>query len=205
MPPTVPVPRVAARAAGVVNSTYFACAALLCVWAASPLGAADANPRPFVHQVTGLFSPDRVEDLRLAVAEIPQLKLRSVDFERSEATFEYDPQQLFNTTKPHQVIERLDALVRSKSRSTLGVRHASATPPEMLVKVEIPVVGLDCKGCSWAAYQIVARNEGVDRVQVSFKEGRITAWIDPSETTREFLEEMLKRRGVTLAAPDRGQ
>lgn len=47
----------------------------------------------------------------------------------------------------------------------------------------------------------MAKQEGVEQATASFKEGKITALIDPAKTGREKLEGVLKERGVTIAAP----
>ena len=62
----------------------------------------------------------------------------------------------------------------------------------------MPIAGLDCKGCSYAAYLAVYKIEGVENATASFKEELVTAWIDPSKTDRATLEEALAKRDVTL-------
>jgi hypothetical protein len=52
------------------------------------------------------------------------------------------------------------------------------------------------------AYEPIYRLEGVERATASFKEGRVTAVIDPEETSREKLETAVKQRGVQLAAAE---
>ena len=154
------------------------------------------------HRVTGLFSPDREDDLRLLLADkIPEVTLVSVDFESSEARFTYDADLLFNRPKPEQVVERFDNLLRSHSRGTFGIRSVCAIPKDQLKQIEIPIVGLDCKGCCLAVYETIYKIEGVEQAAVSFKDGRITARINPDRVDRAALEEALKKRGVTLGTP----
>jgi copper chaperone CopZ len=153
------------------------------------------------YQVTGLFAPDRVQDLREAVAGIPQVKLVGVDFKTAEATFEFDPAKAFPGAKPTEVMPRLDNLVRSASQHTFGVKPLCNVPVEKLKLVEIRVAGLDCKGCALAAYEAVAKLEGVERATASFREGRVTALIDPEKTDRAKLEAALKQHGVEVPAP----
>ena len=161
-----------------------------------------AEPLPVKHRVTGLFSPDREADLKKVFAEkIPEVKLVSVDFKNSEATFVYDGEKLFNKPKPEQVIERFDNLLRTHTLGTFGIRAVCTTPRDKLKFVEIPIVGLDCKGCCLAVYETIYKIDGVEQATASFKEGLVTAWIDPKKTDRAALEETLKKRGVQLAAP----
>jgi copper chaperone CopZ len=174
---------------------------LVAIFALSAFPAlADDKPAPsqHKHRVTGLFSRDRENDLRDLVQELPGVKLVTIDFENSEATFEYDADKLFNKPKPEQIPARLDNLLRTASRSTFGIRPLCTIPKEKLTLIEIPVIGLDCKACSFAAYEIVHRIEGVERATASFKDGLVTALIDPEKTSRAALEEALKKRNVEL-------
>jgi copper chaperone CopZ len=153
------------------------------------------------YQVTGLFATDREQDLRDTVEKIPHVKLVSIDFPNAEATFEYDPAKAFSGAKPDQILQRLDNLVKSASSHTFGIKPLRSVPLDRLRLIEIPVAGLDCKACCLAAYEAVARLDGVERATASFREGRVTALIDPEKTDRARLEDALKKRGVTLKSP----
>lgn len=161
-------------------------------------------PREFTFRVTGLFSPDRVEDLRELIASLPQgdVKVVSVDFDQATVVFAFDPDQLFGKIDPTKIVERFDQIVGNPSRRTFGILPLSEIPAEKLVKLEIPIVGLDCKGCSFAAYDCVYKIEGVERATASFKVGLVTAWIAPEKTNRAALEEMLTKRGIELKQPE---
>jgi hypothetical protein len=153
------------------------------------------------HQITGLFSRDREQDLRDVVQTIPEIKLVSIEFKTAEATFEYDVATVFPNAAPEQIVERFDNLLRNASRHTFGVKPLCTTPRDKLTFIEIPVAGLDCKGCSFGAYDAIYRIDGVEQATASFKDGLVTAWIHPDRTDRAKLEEALKQRGVTLVAP----
>lgn len=155
----------------------------------------------FKHQVTGLFMKEREQDLREAVEKIPKVKLLSIDFKTAEVTFEYDPATTFPGVMPDEVVKRLDNLLKSASGHTLGVKPLPTLPLEQLQLIEIPVAGLDCKACCLAAYEAVSKLEGVERATASFREGRVTALIDPQKTDRSKLEAALKRLGVELPSP----
>lgn len=160
-----------------------------------------ATPQPVKHQVTGLFMKDREQDLREAVEKIPKVKLVSIDFPNSEATFEYDPAQVFVGAKPEQFSERFDGLLKAASNHTFGIKPLRSVPLEKLKLIEIPVAGIDCKACCLAAYESVYKLAGVERATASFREGRVTALIDPEKIDRAKLEDALKKRGVQLTAP----
>ena len=158
-----------------------------------------AEPQPVKHRVTGLFSPDREADLKKVFAEkIPEVKLVSVDFKNSEATFVYDADKLFNKPKPEQFIERFDNVLRTHTLGTFGIRAVCAIPQDKLEFIEIPVVGLDCKGCCLAAYEAIYKIDGVEQATASFRDGLVTARINPEKTNRAALEEALKAKHVEL-------
>jgi copper chaperone CopZ len=150
------------------------------------------------YQVTGLFCKERVADLREAVENIPGVKLVRIDYDNAEATFRYDPKEAFPGAKPEDVVKRLDEKVRSASGHTFGVRPPRTTARDKLKLVEIKVAGCDCKACSLAAYEAVYRLEGVEQATASFREGRVTALIDPAKTDRGKLKVALQKRGVTV-------
>ncbi len=176
--------------------------ALLCGWlvAASLSFAEDkpAAPQEVKHQVTGLFCPERVEDLHKAAKQLVDIELVSVDYATAEAVFRYDPAKVFNNATPEKTVERFDNQLRNASRHTFGIKPLCTTPREQLQFIEIPVVGLDCKACSLGAYEIVYKLDGVEQATANFKTGLVTAWIHPAKTDRKKLEEILVQRNVTL-------
>ena len=87
------------------------------------------------------------------------------------------------------------------SNHTFHVKPRSTAQRAKLKTVVILVAGLDCKACALAAYEAVARVDGVEQATASFKEGLVTALIDPEKTNRAALAEALKKRNVTLKTP----
>jgi copper chaperone CopZ len=153
-------------------------------------------------QVAGLFMADRVDDFRKVIQQFPEAKLLKIDFKTAQTDLAYAADSdLFRGAKPEQIVERLNNRVRQLSGYTLAVRPLSAIPRDKLSHIEIPIIGLDCKACSMAVYDILARIEGVEQATASFRDGRATAWIDPNKTNRSVLEETLKKRGVQLKLP----
>lgn len=179
--------------------------AALVLLAMGPLSAYAQRPplkpptAPLEVRLIGLFSPERVEDLRELLREVEFIQLLEVDYESATALLAYDPtSELFRAAKPAQLIERVDNLVRTNTRGMFQVKPLSETPPESLQRVEIAIVGLDCKACSLAVYEMVAKIDGVERATASFKLGQLNAWIDPAKTSREALEAVLKQRNVQI-------
>jgi copper chaperone CopZ len=155
-------------------------------------------PKGIRHQITGLFMPEREPDLREAAALVPGVKLLAIDFKNAEATFEYDAARAFPGAKPEQIVERFDQKLKEASNYTFGVKPLRTMPLEKLKRVEVPVVGLDCKACALSAYDSVYRLPGVESATASFKEGKVTALIDPEKTNEVEIAKALKQRGVTL-------
>jgi copper chaperone CopZ len=155
------------------------------------LHAADKKPsapQAFTHRIAGLFQPDRVDDLRAAMKDHPRaVKLESVDYEKAQATFTYDPKQ-----------DSPESLTNFLGGKGFSILPPTNSPPDKLTPIEIGVVGLDCKGCAYGTYIIIYKIDGVERATVNYREGWIRATIDPTKTNRAALEEALTKRQVTL-------
>lgn len=170
---------------------------------AMPLAVADdkpPGPERLTVRVTGLFAPDRAADLKAAFAELPDLTLVAVDYAESEMTVEFVPAKVFPGAKPAELVARLDQKVRAATR-TFGVRPRRTAPREKLQEVVIPVAGCVCRACDLAAYETVARVDGVEQATASFKEGRVTVLIDPAKADRGKVEETLRNRNVKIVTP----
>jgi copper chaperone CopZ len=154
-----------------------------------------ANPQLFKHRITGLFSHEREAVLREAIQEITGVELVSIDFDRAEGTFRYDPAVAFKNSKPEEIDKAFNSRVGPLTHNTLGIQPLVATPPEQLTRVEIPIAGLDCQACCLAAYESIYKVDGVAQATASFKDGKLSALIDPAKTNREALiAELTKRR-----------
>jgi copper chaperone CopZ len=159
------------------------------------------KPEKLTYRVTGLFSKDREKNLQDAFKELPDIALVAVNFDDAEITVELIPAKVFPDAKPNQVVERLDQKVRSVTKNTFTVKPKRTVARDQLEEIVIPVVGLDCKACCLAAYESIAGIDGVEQATASFKEGKVTALIDPKKTDRTKLEEALRKRGIQLAKP----
>lgn len=173
---------------------------LLCLLVTAVAEAAaddqSASEKQMTFRVTGLFSPDREADLKEVMKELPEIALVRVDFKTSEAVFQFVSAQAFPGAKPEQIVERFDNRLRTLTRGTFGIREVCSIPRGKLKFVEILIAGLDCKGCSLAAYETVYRLEGVEQATASFRDGLVTAWINPEKTSRDVLEEALRKRNI---------
>jgi copper chaperone CopZ len=148
--------------------------------------------------VTGLFIAGREADLRKTLEEFPEVALVSLDETTTDAVFAFDPEKAFPGAKPQDYLERLNNRLRTLSRGTFSVKPRCTVPRERLKYEEIRVAGLDCKGCSFGAYDTVAKLEGVEQATASFKTGLVTAFIDPQKTSREALIAALKKKNVDI-------
>jgi len=149
---------------------------------------APAVPKSITHRITGLFSPDREFDLREALKALPEVLLVKIDFSLAQATFLHDGKKA--------TADRLN--------NTLRLAHFAIAPvsanPEKLKRIEIPVIGLDCKGCAFGAYRILQPIEGVEQAAVDFRLGKVSALIDPARTDRAALEAALKKKQIEIPA-----
>jgi hypothetical protein len=178
--------------------------AVLAAFLVSGFAQADdkpAKPERLTYRVTGLFSPDREKDLKEAFKELADLTLVSVNFDDAEITVEFVPTKAFPGAKPEQLVEQFDQKLRSVTRSTFGVKPKRTVPRDKLEQVVIATAGLDCKACCLAAYESISGIDGVMQATASFKEGRVTALIDPTKTDRSKLEDSLRKRGVQVGKP----
>ncbi len=165
--------------------------------------AADTPPTPHTttHRISGLFARQSVTAAGTAMEKLPGVTLVSMDFEHAEAVFAYDAKVAFKDTKPEQVVERFNDLLRNATRHTIGIAPLVATPKDKLARIEIAVAGCDCPACVLAAYESIFKIAGVAAATVNFKDGRIVALVDAEKTNRTALEAALKIRGVELKTP----
>jgi copper chaperone CopZ len=129
---------------------------------------------------------------------LSEVTIVSIDFDSSEVTFSYDPAKLFPKMKEKDWLERFDQLLKQNSKHTFGAKPLSTVPKDKLTRVEIAVAGNACKGCDLSAYEILAKVDGVEQATASFKDGKLTALIDPARTNRDALVDLLKKRQVTV-------
>jgi copper chaperone CopZ len=181
---------------------------IIAVLSVAEAEAKDVNVR---YRLTGLFQPDRADDLRCQAGTLvihdgdstAKVKLMHVDYESAVVTFAYDEDSRpFNGKSPQQVQEQISNLLRNVSRGSFDIDPLSTRKPDQLRQERIAVGGLDCKGCAYGAYRAIGMIEGVERAVVSFKEGHVTAWIDPAKTNRKALVIALKKAEVDVIEPD---
>jgi hypothetical protein len=180
-------------------------AVIAALFAATAANCAD-EAKPQIQQVKlrvlGMFSPERQDDLKQAGKELTEVTLESIDYENCEATFSYDASKRFKNKKPDQIEKDIDGMVKQATNHTFGVKALCAVPKDKLTRVEIPVSGLDCKGCCLGAYWGIYNIEGVEQATVSFKEGRVVAMIDESKTNRAALIDALRKKSVKVNEPE---
>lgn len=180
---------------------------LLFLVVARPASAEEVRAR---YRITGLFQPDRVEDLRRQAGTLTfregnataVAKLEGVDYESAIVTFSYDAGAApFKNRKADQVLERLNQELRGHSRGAFQLFPVGEAESGTLREERIPVAGLDCKGCAYGAYRAIAMIDGVERAVVNFREGHVTARIDPAKTSRAALVAALRKAQVDVTNP----
>lgn len=147
-------------------------------------------------RVFGLFDAERLEDFRVKAAFFEDVRLVTVDYETGIATFAYTFPS--NPAKPDLIERGVRERFDRAAKGAFRVLPLSTFPREKWQEIRIAVAGHDCKGCNFGLYRAVASLDGVERAVASFKEGQVTAWIDPAKTNREALVAALKKAGVTL-------
>jgi copper chaperone CopZ len=173
-------------------------------------GAVTGEEQKVEYRLTGLFQPDRVDDLRRQADPLVihegnarfEVKLAQVNYETAVVAFAYDADSPpFKNRNPDQVLERINNQLRHISRGSFTVSPLSTLKPEQQKEERIDVAGLDCKGCAYGAYRSIAQIDGVERAVVSFKDGYVKAWIDSSKTNRDSLIKVLKNAQVDVIEP----
>lgn len=152
-------------------------------------------------QVIGLFDSASEGELERGLKLLPEVKLVQLDSELQQVTLAYDPKsELLKNAKPNELAPRLGTRLRQLTR-TFSLAAVSELPRDQWERVEIRILGLDCRACCLAAYESLAQTEGVQQATASFRSGLAVAWIDPAKTNRAALEKALERRGVTISRP----
>jgi hypothetical protein len=164
-----------------------------------------AEPQTTTVRIIGISEPARLEDFRKAVNTVPGLELVSVDTEKASAVLRFELPAVITKPKPRpedvtpqKVLEQLDNLIGKASIRTFSLTAPTGTSEAALTKVDFHVGVLDCKGCRYGAYIAIAKLDGVERASVESSTRMLTAWIDPSKTTKETLEAALKKARVEL-------
>jgi copper chaperone CopZ len=166
-----------------------------------------AEEQTGTYRLIGLSAAEREADLREVMKAVPDVALVSLDAAKAEVTLRYEVEKLFPTAKPKQppaaekITERISSLIGQASKNTFTVTARSTVPADKLTKVEILIGVLDCKGCRYAAYQAIAKLNGVERATVSATPSAVIAWVDATKTKRETLEDALKKARVELKGP----
>lgn len=175
--------------------------ALCCLAMFSDSMTSFAGEAEHTHRILGLFQKDREQDLQKVTEQLPGIELVEADYETGQAVFRYDAEAKFpGSQKPEQLAQSLSIQLRALSRGTFEVTPLTGRDRRKLTKVEIEILGLDCKGCSYGAYLAVHKLEGVENAIASFKVRKVTAWIDPGKSSRQTLEESLKKKRVKIVA-----
>ncbi len=156
-------------------------------------------------RVIGISDPGRVEDFRTAVKSVPELQLMSVDGDKASAVLRYDVAAIITKPKPkpadlapEKILEQINSLVGKASVNTFSVTAPTGVAEDKLAKVEIKVGILDCKGCRYGAYIVIAKLDGVERATVNSANRTLTVWIDPVKSNKEALIAALKKARVEL-------
>lgn len=187
------------RAPAVVALTATLVLFLLSSITTGAAAAQDTSAEESTFRLLGLFMKVRVAAFQKAMAEVEDLDVASVSYETGEVTLRLrGPFRLQNDDHEKQ-LRALNNRVRIGTRGAFELAPPQPKPLSKRTKIEIPIKGHDCLGCSFGAYRAVYKLKGVHRVTSDFGEASLTAWIEPKVTDRETLEAELLKRKVMLA------
>lgn len=161
-----------------------------------------AEDAAYRYRVTSYFIPERAEAIRKAFKEFHEgITVTDLDFQTGTVTLRFDSEAVLgeaaNRSDEHRR-HALDSGLRHLTRGTINVLPLSDLPKERLKEVSIPIAGLDCIGCSYAAYEAVRREAGVEYATASFRKGRVLARFDKERTSEAALREALLKRRISL-------
>ena len=169
---------------------------LLLLFTVAPLWAGEATIQ---FRIRGLFDLQRVEELKAQAATVADFRIVAVDYDSATATFAYaDDKPPFKGAKPDSLERGFRERLSGATRGNFSVLPLAPLPRAQWQEVRIGIAGVDCRGCSFGAYNAVAEIDGVLRATASFKDGLLIAWIDPKLTNREALEAALKKRNIDV-------
>lgn len=172
---------------------------LLCL---SLCAGAEAAETEHHFRVTSLFQPDRVADFRALMSEhFPEITIASLDFQTATVALGIDATKtevLSKAKTPEDIRTQLGSRLRNLSRGAFDLLPVSQVPPGEIAEAAIPVIGLDCKGCSYGAYRAVTRVEGVEYATASFADGRIVVRFDRRKTSLPSIEAALSQARIML-------
>lgn len=153
------------------------------------------------YRVTGFFMPERAEAIRKSFKELHEdITVARLDFDTATVTLRFDPSIVVprggrNSATQFAVFNQM---LRGQTKGVIALLPRSEVPQEQLREVAIPIAGLDCIGCSYAAYETVRRVDGVDYAIASFRDGRVVVRYDSKKTSDQELVAALQKRQISL-------
>lgn len=152
------------------------------------------------YQITSFFIPEREAAIREVFESAHEsLKVKALDFNTASITIQFDPAVVVPRAgkNPKTQLAVLNQMVRGNTKGLITLSEQVSHDRE-LAEVSIPVAGLDCIGCSYAAYDAVQRLDGVEYCIASFKEGRVFCRYDAAKTDPGKMEAALLKLRITL-------
>ena len=152
------------------------------------------------YKVTSFFMPEREAAIREAFESAHEgLKVKALDFKTSTITLQFAPNLVVPRAGKNldTQLATLNQMIRGQTKGLIAISELPSHDTELL-EVTIPVAGLDCIGCSYAAYDAVQKLEGVEYCIASFKEGRVFCRYDSTKTDPRKMEAALLKLRITL-------
>lgn len=166
------------------------------------VASANAEDIERTYHVHGLFDRARVAEFQTALTNLSAIKLKSIDYDSAEAILSIDTVALLNRKKykEEQLIQNLSQHIRGLTKGNFDLEPRKSMPIKDAQYIEIPVIGHDCRGCSFGAYRAVHKQPGVIRATCTLRDGHVKVWIDPQITDRAKLEAAMVKKKIQLPA-----
>jgi copper chaperone CopZ len=151
------------------------------------------------YQITSFFIPERADAIRKDIETTHEgIKVIKMDFATATVTLRFDPEVVVPRAgkNPKTQDSVLNHMIRGHTQGLITL--AEPVSRERLAEITIPVAGLDCIGCSYAAYEAVRRVDGVVYAIASFKDGRVYCRYDDVKTNPRQLKEALMKKSIPL-------
>lgn len=164
------------------------------------VGIVNAEEIERTYHLQGLFDRDRIPEFRDALTNLPPVKVKSIDYASAEVTLQITVLEILNKKrfKEEQLLKNLSQRIRSASKGNFDIQPRKQLSIQEAEHIRIPLIGHDCRGCSFGAYRAVYKEPGVIRATCALREGHVKVWIDPKITNRKKLEAAMTKKKIKL-------
>jgi hypothetical protein len=160
------------------------------------------------YRLIGLNAPERLEDLRINLEELPEVRVVDVNTELQEITLAYDLRRLYpqsgvnHVPTPDNLQQVIDGRLRNVSRGQFSLKPLLAEKRATLKRDEITIAIPDCPPCRTGIYNIAIKVDGVEQASVVPGSDKVVLWLDPAKTDLKPLLDAYEKARVKLLKTD---